>query len=249
MQFIVILYINRWYPVLQTACFREERDVLVKGDTQWTPRLHYAFHDDSYLVRYSSGSCCKAEDYVPGSIFFTCLFFKAKFMHAYEIYKFGSTRLTAGAQRLWHGGYCGGIGNRPFRDFSFFQFMGKKQSRHSDFSLSRSLAEGRSLLALLVLLEVKWIALCCYLFIVQLQTFLAIQILSCVPQEYISLQHIVGYSPLSAARAEPGCRWPGLERILIIVSGSAIAKSAALLPQASHSAPGRESCAQRLTHR
>ncbi|KAM9302185.1 serine/threonine-protein kinase MRCK gamma, partial [Gastrophryne carolinensis] len=33
----------------ETACFREERDVLVKGDTQWTPNLHYAFHDDNYL--------------------------------------------------------------------------------------------------------------------------------------------------------------------------------------------------------
>ncbi|XP_073460988.1 serine/threonine-protein kinase MRCK gamma isoform X1 [Aquarana catesbeiana] len=33
----------------ETACFREERDVLVKGDTQWIPSLHYAFHDDSYL--------------------------------------------------------------------------------------------------------------------------------------------------------------------------------------------------------
>ncbi|XP_053576111.1 serine/threonine-protein kinase MRCK alpha [Bombina bombina] len=33
----------------ETACFREERDVLVKGDTQWIPNLHYAFHDDNYL--------------------------------------------------------------------------------------------------------------------------------------------------------------------------------------------------------
>eukprot|EP00079_Xenopus_tropicalis_P012122 XP_002938754.2 PREDICTED: serine/threonine-protein kinase MRCK gamma [Xenopus tropicalis] len=33
----------------ETACFREERDVLVKGDTQWIPSLHYAFHDDNYL--------------------------------------------------------------------------------------------------------------------------------------------------------------------------------------------------------
>ncbi|KAG8438071.1 hypothetical protein GDO86_008671 [Hymenochirus boettgeri] len=33
----------------ETACFREERDVLVKGDTQWIARLHYAFHDDNYL--------------------------------------------------------------------------------------------------------------------------------------------------------------------------------------------------------
>ncbi|XP_075043889.1 serine/threonine-protein kinase MRCK gamma [Mixophyes fleayi] len=33
----------------ETACFREERDVLVKGDTQWIPSLHYAFHDENYL--------------------------------------------------------------------------------------------------------------------------------------------------------------------------------------------------------
>ncbi|XP_071974358.1 serine/threonine-protein kinase MRCK alpha-like [Engystomops pustulosus] len=33
----------------ETACFREERDVLVKADTQWIPTLHYAFHDQNYL--------------------------------------------------------------------------------------------------------------------------------------------------------------------------------------------------------
>ncbi|KAM3919826.1 serine/threonine-protein kinase MRCK gamma isoform 2-T2 [Leptodactylus fuscus] len=33
----------------ETACFREERDVLVKADTQWIPTLHYAFHDENYL--------------------------------------------------------------------------------------------------------------------------------------------------------------------------------------------------------
>ncbi|XP_040266520.1 serine/threonine-protein kinase MRCK gamma [Bufo bufo] len=32
-----------------TACFREERDVLVKADTLWIPTLHYAFHDENYL--------------------------------------------------------------------------------------------------------------------------------------------------------------------------------------------------------
>lgn len=35
---------------VQTACFREERDVLVKGDSQWITTLHYAFQDDNYLV-------------------------------------------------------------------------------------------------------------------------------------------------------------------------------------------------------
>ncbi|EPY87738.1 hypothetical protein CB1_000223016 [Camelus ferus] len=34
---------------LQTACFREERDVLVNGDCQWITTLHYAFQDENYL--------------------------------------------------------------------------------------------------------------------------------------------------------------------------------------------------------
>ena len=39
-------------PVLsfQTACFREERNVLVNGDSQWITALHYAFQDDNFLV-------------------------------------------------------------------------------------------------------------------------------------------------------------------------------------------------------
>ncbi|MEE6525143.1 hypothetical protein FKM82_024966, partial [Ascaphus truei] len=43
----------------ETACFQEERDVLVKGDTQWIPSLHYAFHDDQYLVTYPFGTLSK----------------------------------------------------------------------------------------------------------------------------------------------------------------------------------------------
>lgn len=39
--------------LLQTACFREERDVLVRGDSQWITTLHYAFQDDNFLVRAS----------------------------------------------------------------------------------------------------------------------------------------------------------------------------------------------------
>lgn len=35
---------------LQTACFREERNVLVNGDCQWITTLHYAFQDENYLV-------------------------------------------------------------------------------------------------------------------------------------------------------------------------------------------------------
>ncbi|KAG6927589.1 dystrophia myotonica protein kinase, partial [Chelydra serpentina] len=33
----------------ETACFQEERDVLVKGDSQWITALHYAFQDEQYL--------------------------------------------------------------------------------------------------------------------------------------------------------------------------------------------------------
>ena len=40
-----------WFlPTSQTACFREERDVLVNGDCQWITTLHYAFQDENYLV-------------------------------------------------------------------------------------------------------------------------------------------------------------------------------------------------------
>lgn len=33
-----------------TACFREERDVLVYGDRRWITNLHYAFQDETNLV-------------------------------------------------------------------------------------------------------------------------------------------------------------------------------------------------------
>ncbi|KAG8544222.1 hypothetical protein GDO81_022901, partial [Engystomops pustulosus] len=32
-----------------TACFREERNVLVYGDCQWITTLHYAFQDENFL--------------------------------------------------------------------------------------------------------------------------------------------------------------------------------------------------------
>lgn len=43
--------LNKWEMLkrAETACFREERDVLVKGDSQWITSLHYAFQDDNYL--------------------------------------------------------------------------------------------------------------------------------------------------------------------------------------------------------
>lgn len=37
-------------PRAETACFHEERDVLVYGDRRWITNLHYAFQDDNNLV-------------------------------------------------------------------------------------------------------------------------------------------------------------------------------------------------------
>lgn len=34
----------------QTACYQEEREVLLRGDRCWITELHYAFQDDNYLV-------------------------------------------------------------------------------------------------------------------------------------------------------------------------------------------------------
>ncbi|XP_076803724.1 serine/threonine-protein kinase MRCK alpha-like isoform X2 [Clavelina lepadiformis] len=46
--------LNKWEMLkrAETACFKEERDVLVKGSPDWITRLHYAFQDESnlYLV-------------------------------------------------------------------------------------------------------------------------------------------------------------------------------------------------------
>ncbi|XP_007886493.1 serine/threonine-protein kinase MRCK beta isoform X1 [Callorhinchus milii] len=43
--------LNKWEMLkrAETACFREERDVLVNGDYQWITTLHYAFQDENYL--------------------------------------------------------------------------------------------------------------------------------------------------------------------------------------------------------
>ena len=44
--------LNKWEMLkrAETACFREERDVLVKGSPDWITRLHFAFQDESNLV-------------------------------------------------------------------------------------------------------------------------------------------------------------------------------------------------------
>lgn len=43
-------YCHRFLQRAETACFREERDVLVFGDRRWITNLHYAFQDDTNLV-------------------------------------------------------------------------------------------------------------------------------------------------------------------------------------------------------
>lgn len=44
--------LNKWEMLkrAETACFKEERDVLVFGDRRWITNLHYAFQDDTNLV-------------------------------------------------------------------------------------------------------------------------------------------------------------------------------------------------------
>ncbi|KAG7274403.1 hypothetical protein CRUP_027033 [Coryphaenoides rupestris] len=37
------------FHILKTACYQEEREVLLKGDRRWITELHYAFQDDDYL--------------------------------------------------------------------------------------------------------------------------------------------------------------------------------------------------------
>ncbi|XP_021564920.1 serine/threonine-protein kinase MRCK gamma, partial [Carlito syrichta] len=50
-QIFAMKMLHKWEMLkrAETACFREERDVLVKGDSQWVTALHYAFQDEEYL--------------------------------------------------------------------------------------------------------------------------------------------------------------------------------------------------------
>lgn len=49
---MIIHLLMLFIVVFQTACFKEERDVLVYGDRRWITNLHYAFQDDNYLVGF-----------------------------------------------------------------------------------------------------------------------------------------------------------------------------------------------------
>lgn len=45
--------LNKWEMLkrAETACFQEERDVLVYGDRRWITNLHFAFQDENNLVK------------------------------------------------------------------------------------------------------------------------------------------------------------------------------------------------------
>ncbi|KAH7940509.1 hypothetical protein HPB49_000775 [Dermacentor silvarum] len=51
--------LNKWEMLkrAETACFQEERDVLVFGDRRWITNLHYSFQDDTNLVRTLFDTC------------------------------------------------------------------------------------------------------------------------------------------------------------------------------------------------
>uniref|UniRef100_A0A5F4W257 non-specific serine/threonine protein kinase n=1 Tax=Callithrix jacchus TaxID=9483 RepID=A0A5F4W257_CALJA len=50
-QVFAMKMLHKWEMLkrAETACFREERDVLVKGDSRWVTTLHCAFQDEEYL--------------------------------------------------------------------------------------------------------------------------------------------------------------------------------------------------------
>lgn len=56
--------LNKWEMLKRadTACFREERDVLVFGDPHWLTKLHYAFQDAENLVNSLESSCVRIEN-------------------------------------------------------------------------------------------------------------------------------------------------------------------------------------------
>uniref|UniRef100_A0A8C7IHW7 non-specific serine/threonine protein kinase n=1 Tax=Oncorhynchus kisutch TaxID=8019 RepID=A0A8C7IHW7_ONCKI len=55
-QVYALKIMNKWDMLKrgETACYQEEREVLLKGDRRWITELHYAFQDDNYLVGISN---------------------------------------------------------------------------------------------------------------------------------------------------------------------------------------------------
>lgn len=50
--------LNKWEMLkrAETACFKEERDVLVYGDRRWITHLHYAFQVTGWTL-FTKNSC------------------------------------------------------------------------------------------------------------------------------------------------------------------------------------------------
>uniref|UniRef100_A0A8C4EPT2 non-specific serine/threonine protein kinase n=1 Tax=Dicentrarchus labrax TaxID=13489 RepID=A0A8C4EPT2_DICLA len=50
-QVYALKIMNKWDMLRrgETACYQEEREVLLRGDRRWITELHYAFQDDNYL--------------------------------------------------------------------------------------------------------------------------------------------------------------------------------------------------------
>lgn len=50
-QVYALKIVNKWDMLKrgETACYQEEREVLLRGDRRWITQLHYAFQDDNYL--------------------------------------------------------------------------------------------------------------------------------------------------------------------------------------------------------
>ncbi|XP_034745876.1 myotonin-protein kinase [Etheostoma cragini] len=50
-QVYALKIMNKWDMLRrgETACYQEEREVLLKGDRRWITELHYSFQDDNYL--------------------------------------------------------------------------------------------------------------------------------------------------------------------------------------------------------
>ncbi|KAI8784639.1 serine/threonine-protein kinase MRCK alpha [Biomphalaria glabrata] len=81
--------LNKWEMLkrAETACFREERDVLVYGDRRWITNLHFAFQDDNYLYLVMDYYCggdlltllSKFEDRLPEDM---CKFYIAEMVLA-----------------------------------------------------------------------------------------------------------------------------------------------------------------------
>ncbi|GFO48655.1 serine/threonine-protein kinase mrck alpha [Plakobranchus ocellatus] len=81
--------LNKWEMLkrAETACFKEERDVLVNGDRRWITNLHYAFQDDNYLYLVMDYYCggdlltllSKFEDRLPEDM---CKFYIAEMVLA-----------------------------------------------------------------------------------------------------------------------------------------------------------------------